>query len=181
MERYNNFDCKIENKEIKKILEKYITLNDVILDIGCGTGLFLKLNIPYKYYYGIDKEKNNVLYCYEKYITDYDKTFIECKIEDFIKNRKVENNVILFLFSLDYIKISTIERLLKEKKYFIAIHYNKPYLSKNSIYYNTKKRFILYNTINKFRIKKLFKKYNVKTKKLLNDDYYYVSVKEANK
>jgi SAM-dependent methyltransferase len=54
-EYYSDPDSKMENKAIQEILTPFLSKGDFIIDIGCGTGLFLELfnHIP-MYYVGVD-------------------------------------------------------------------------------------------------------------------------------
>jgi len=144
-----------------------------VLDIGCGTGLGLTL-IDCNYI-GVDKSLNMIKYCREKYRVG---NFINCNAYNYIKNSKDKTNVIS-LFSLNYMNPNIINEIYKKlDKVFIAVHYNKPYKSSHSLYTNKKLFFYLLHAINKYKIKKLFKKYNAVTYKLLDLDYYYITILE---
>ena len=59
---------------------------------------------------------------------------------------------------------------------FIGVHYNKPYKRKDSYYYKKKLYFILNFWLNKHLIKLIIKFLGGKTYRLLDEDYYYISV-----
>lgn len=169
-ERFNNRIAEIEDAEIQAILKENIPEDIVVTDIGCGTGLGRTL-IDNEYI-GVDQTIEAIEYCKEH----HEGTFINKSVEEYIKT--VDSLNPITLFSLDYIELDTVEEMIqKTDKVFIAIHYDKPYKSKTSVYSKDKKTY--YELHPKKVIKErmnLFKKYNAETYNLLGQDYYYVTI-----
>lgn len=122
---------------------------------------------------GIDRSKKSIEYCNKH---NKDGLFINEKAETFIKD--VDSINPLFIFSIDYLSVKTISEFIKKTdKIFIAVHYNKPYLSQTSVYSG---RSWLYRLIHPKRKRNamyaLFERHNAKTFKLLDEDYYYVTI-----
>lgn len=175
-EQFDNNICQRENEEIKRIINSNIDIdsNIIITDIGCGTGLGnTLLNQEHAMYVGIDSSKKSIEYCKQNHKKGH---FIQATAENFIKHTTRINPI--FLFSLDYLSVRTVyEYLEKTDKIFIAIHYNKPYLSPTSVY---KKQKFWFDMIHpKRKKKKLFElldEFNAERFKLLDEDYYYVTI-----
>lgn len=173
-DQYENEICKRENREIEKILNTYIPDELVpITDIGCGTGLGKSfLTNPYT---GIDRSGRLIEYCRRHH---HEGLFLKVDAEDYAEGVSSLNPI--FLFSLDYLDLYTIETFIKKtERIFIAIHYNKPYLSETSVYSGKAE---LFNAINpppkRKLLYELFKKYNGTTFKLLDEEFYFVTIIE---
>src|SRR5690625_1415965 len=174
-EQYNNEICERENEEIKRIINSNIDsdINLLITDIGCGTGLGSDLLDERHQYVGVDRSQKSIEYCRKHKKRG---TFIKANAENIVKEVKKINPI--FIFSIDYLSVKTISEFIKKTdKIFIAVHYNKPYLSQTSVYSG---RSWLYRLIHPKRKRNamyaLFERHNAKTFKLLDEDYYYVTI-----
>lgn len=167
----SNEIIEAENEEIKRILIDHINLDLTITDIGCGSGLGRKLLKDIDYV-GIDNAEKSIEYCKEHY-----KGSFYCEDAESYINRVDSFNPI-FLFSLDYLSLDTIEKAInKTDQVFIAVHYNKPFLSKTSIYSSKETIFYELHPVEEIRAKlDLFDRYQAITYKLLDQDYYYISI-----
>ena len=168
----------MENIELNRIINENIDEFTHVLDIGCGTGLCYKLlnKENNKNYLGIDNQSSMIRWCKNK----YNNIFYLVKAEEYIININ-RLDTCISLFSLNYMNTKIIKNIYKKMdNKFIAVHYNKPYLCKNSAYYKQKLYFYLVHGIKKLRIKYIFWRLGAKTYKLLNKDYYYVTILEKN-
>lgn len=164
-----------ENEEIKRIINSNID-NDidlVITDVGCGTGLGSDLIDNRHQYVGIDRSVKSIEYCKRH---NKKGIFINSNAEEAIEY--VDSINPIFLFSMDYLSTKTIQKFIeKTDKLFIAIHYNEPYLSQTSIYSGKKWLYRLLHPKRKTNATRaLFERFNATTFKLLDEDYYYVTI-----
>lgn len=167
---YNNEQGILENQEIERLIKEN-TIGH-ILDIGSGTGLGFELANS-KDYVGIDIDAERIRLAQEKYGEQY---FEKCDAQKYIKSR---NNIesIISLFSINYMRPSIIQDIVLKAKNILIIHYNKPYLESSSSYYaGDKEHFDKIHKNTKTELEYWLIKYNFKTTKLLNQDYYYVSI-----
>lgn len=148
-------------------------MNLIITDIGCGTGLGNRLLDSRHQYVGIDSSEKAIKYCRSIY---EEGLFIQRDADEAIKHIETVNP--LFMFSLDYLSVETIHEFIKKTdKIFMAIHYNKPYLSGTSAYKGDKQAFSTIHPKWKERITRgLFERYDANTFKLLDEEYYYVTI-----
>ena len=123
---YCDKESKIENYEIQKHIENFIHIDDFVLDLGCGTGLFLNLNPHHIKYLGIDVCAEMLKVFHIKY------PLFPYLQEDFNNMTIGANSVdaVSALFSLFYstdeIKtISEIHRVLKPNGKVFAIMINR--------------------------------------------------------
>lgn len=160
-----------ENETIKDILTHFIPPDMEITDIGCGTGLGRKL-LPNQQYIGVDSSQNSIDYCKEQ----YEGIFYCEDAESYINT--VDRINPIFLFSLDYLTLETIEKYIKKTdNILIAFHCNKPFLSKTSVYSDKEETY--YKLHPKEEIESrlaLFETYEAQTFNLLNEEFYYVSI-----
>lgn len=84
----------------------------------------------------------------------------------------------IFLFSIDYLTLETVEKYIeKVDKIFIAVHCNKPYLSKTSVYRNNRKIYYELHPKGELEaLRKMFQSYQAETFKMLGEDFYDVSI-----
>lgn len=130
--------------------------------------------LPDHDYIGIDRVVNNIEYCNE--IFKYRSLFMYVDAEKYIETVQKLNPI--FIFSIDYLSLPVMEEYIKKMDdIFIAVHYNKPYKSLTSVYSENE---LLFETIhNRKTIDQrlnLIQKYGGKTYRLLEHDYYYVSI-----
>jgi len=106
---YKNRTDIAEDKMIMKQLD--IDKKSVVLDLGCGTGLFLEYHKDSHFYFGIDVSKKMVQIARKK--NHENANWIEdCRIENIDKFEKGYYNRIISLFgSLSYIK--DMERVIR--------------------------------------------------------------------
>ena len=142
-----------------------------ITDIGCGSGLGRRL-LPHMDYIGVDAAEKCIEYCKQ----NYDGTFICGDAAEFIKNVDKLNPI--FLFSLDYLDLVTIEQYLqKTDDYFFAVHYNLPYLSSTSVYSGNRELFYEIHPPDEIIARQeLLKDFGVITTPLLGELNYKVSI-----
>jgi SAM-dependent methyltransferase len=175
-EHFNPEENKVvrrENEEIRAALDCNMIFEKMrITDIGCGSGLGRKLVPPDTRYTGVDSSKNSIDYCKQ----NYEGTFICKDAADYIKGIDALNPI--FLFSLDYLSLETIEEYLqKTDALFFAVHCNQPYLHPYSVYAN--KKDVYYELHPREEIQKridLLDLYGVITTPLLDEPYYYLSI-----
>lgn len=173
--QYDNPKCQNENEEIKRILNTEIPHTLPITDIGCGTGMARSLlTNPY---IGIDRSEKQIAYCRETYPNSL---FIQTEADDYSK--LVDRLNPLFLFSIDYLDLKTVERYIqKTDRVFIAIHYNQPYLSETSVYSG---REFIYNLFHpkkkRYQLQALFKRYGGVSFPLCREPFYTVTIIKPN-
>lgn len=178
----NKFDeqqneiVRAENQEIESILKSNIPESMSITDIGCGSGLGRRM-LKNEDYTGVDMLKEAVEYCQEH----YKGTFIQASAEDYIK--LVEKINPIFLFSIDYVDLESIEEyLIKTGDIFIAVHYNEPYKSETSVYSGNEDKYRELHPIEQVHERLLlFDRYNAVTYRLLDQNYYYVTILDKRK
>lgn len=176
--KFSNEIAERENKEIQRILAKHIRPDSIVHDIGCGTGLGRELlgDTFTGDYYGIDNIIESVVHCR----VNLKGIFLHETAEKFIEHEKVVNP--LFIFSADYMDIETLEAYIqKTDEVFIAVHYNEPYLSQTSYYQDQEETFHeLHPPHMQLEKLSLFERYGGDTRRLLDEDYYYVTVIKGN-
>lgn len=172
--QYDNDVCNRENEEMRKVLRSLVSNDLDITDIGCGTGLGRELLNGHRKYLGIDNEPKVIEFCKEHREGGY-------KLADANKYIDTVDKINpIFLFSMDYLKEEAIRKYInKTDRLLISIHYNKPYLSPTSVYSGRKwlSRIILPEA-KKEEILELFQEEGATTYKLLDEEYYYVTILE---
>lgn len=177
-DKFSNDIANRENEEIRRILKQHIPNETTVHDIGCGAGLGRELlGTDFKgNYYGIDSIIESVVHCR----LNYEGIFLCEEAETFIKNEESVNPI--FIFSADYMSTETLEAYIqKTDEVFIAVHYNEPFLSETSYYSGQENTFYDLHPAEAQRDKlSLFERYNGDTFRLLDQDYYYVTIIKGN-
>lgn len=165
-----NKNVKRENEEIKRILDLNLPQGIRVTDIGCGTGLGRRL-ISHDYT-GIDVSEANIRYCKKH----HEGRFFNIDADLFTETVDRINPV--FLFSIDYLELSIIEKYIqKTDQVFVAVHYNRPYLNPSSVYYERKNEFnAIHPRWRRIKMNQLFREYGGETFPLLGEEYYWVTV-----
>lgn len=166
-----------ENREIKRILHKYIPKESCVLDIGSGTGLgYILLDGLATEYTGVEINTEKVQFSAEKYRKNTKWVNKSAEIE--IK-QPLYYDAIISLSSINYMEPEIIADLFNKAKTTIIVHYNKPYLSgSSSEYWDNKERFKFLHQENKRRIREELMIFEAKTFRLCNQEYYWVSIIE---
>lgn len=139
-ENYKSDWCKRENYEISLLLFKHLPKGKIV-DIGCGTGLAVDLNvycddlISPDDYTGIDTSLEMLRIAIEKH-PEYK---FERKPAKSVKKNRYK--AALCLFSIPYITEEAVEPIveaLKKNGVLICVYYDKPYRNDCSVYYGRK-------------------------------------------
>jgi len=174
---YKNRQCLRENCAIEWILNRHIGKGEDVIDFGAGTGLGWELvkNITQSYI-GIDNNADRVNYANSK-VKNQGLKFITSDAYSYSKFITGGRNSI-FLFSINYIDTKILDELCnKLTGKIIIVHYNKPYLANSSSEYKgDKERFERIHQKNKERLLQRIDFYKGITTKLLNENFYYLSI-----
>lgn len=139
-ENYKSDWCKRENYKISLLLFKHLPKGKIV-DIGCGTGLAVDLNvycddlISPDDYTGIDTSLEMLRIAIEKH-PEYK---FERKPAKSVKKNRYK--AALCLFSIPYITEEAVEPIveaLKKNGVLICVYYDKPYRNDCSVYYGRK-------------------------------------------
>lgn len=128
--RYDNDVCKAENKFIKKLLLFITEPDEVVLDIGAGTGLVHNMLENRNYVISTDINPQSA-----KIIKDgcqSTRVIIETMDATKALNTYFSRDIITCMFALHYLSFKDIWTILNSRS--VCAIYNKPYKHPHSIY-----------------------------------------------